>query len=443
MKRQVIAFLVLWSLASIASATNIVTNLRIWRAPDHTRLVLDLTREADHRVFTLSGPSRVVVDLENTNLFASIGDLELSDSGVRAIRAAQRDNGGLRVVLDLSEELNPRSFVLPPNEQYGHRLVIDLQRQEGRSAQVQAAREASQAQTGGQRDIIIAIDAGHGGEDPGAIGRNRTFEKNVVLAIAREMEAIVEATPGYTPFMVRTGDYYISLVRRRQLAREANADFFVSIHADAFTSPQPSGASVYALSDRGATSTMASYLAESENAADTIGGVGGVNLESMDAVVRGVIVDLAMTHSMQEGLTVGTSVLQQMGTVTRLHKSRVEQAGFAVLRSPDVPSILVETGFMSNVNDERNLGSPAYRRRLAQAIFSGIKEHFDANPPPNTWVYAQRRNAGTFSQYTVRSGDTLSGIAARHGVSLSRLREINSMNSDVIRVGQVLRVPSG
>lgn len=433
----------IWALSGVLGATNIVTNLRLWRAPDHTRLVLDLTKPADHRVFTLTNPSRVVVDLEDANLFTALDALELTDSGVGSVRAAQRENGGLRVVLDLTEALSPRSFVLPPNEQYGHRLVIDLQREDDASTTVQAAREVRQAQTGGQRDIIIAIDAGHGGEDPGAIGRSRTFEKNVVLAIARELEALVEATPGYTPFMVRTGDYYISLVRRRQLAREANADFFVSVHADAFTSPQPSGASVYALSDRGATSTMASYLAESENAADTIGGVGGVNLESMDAVVRSVIVDLAMTHSMQEGLTVGSSVLGQLRGITRLHKPQVEQAGFAVLRSPDVPSILVETGFMSNAADERNLGSQAYRRRLAQAIFNGIKDHFDAHPPPNTWVYAQRANSQTFSSYTVRSGDTLSGIAARHRVSLSRLREINNMNSDIIRVGQVLRVPSG
>ncbi|MEX0584594.1 MAG: N-acetylmuramoyl-L-alanine amidase, partial [Natronospirillum sp.] len=224
---------------------------------------------------------------------------------------------------------------------------------------------------------------------------------------------------------------------------QANADFFVSVHADAFTSPQPSGASVYALSDRGATSTMAGYLADSENQADTIGGVGGIRLEDMDAMVREVIVDLAMSHSMQEGLTIGESVLKRLSGTTNLHRRRVEQAGFAVLKSPDVPSILIESGFMSNPRDEANLGSQAYRQRLANSVFNGIKDYFDDNPPPGTWVYAQRREASRFADYSVRRGDTLSGIASRHGTNVGHLREINSMNSDVIRVGQRLRVPGG
>ncbi|MCH8550704.1 MAG: N-acetylmuramoyl-L-alanine amidase [Natronospirillum sp.] len=441
MKRlSVVLVLLVFSAAALA---NSVTNVRLWQAPDHTRIVFDLSNEVDHRVFTLSNPDRVVVDMTGTTLGGSYADLELDDSGVSSIRSAQRDDGSLRVVLDLDSELTPRSFVLQPNEQYGHRLVVDLQRDDRTSPTIEAAREVRRAETDGQRDIVIAIDAGHGGEDPGAIGVRGTYEKHVAMAISREMERLIEDAEGYTPFMVRTGDYYISLVRRRQLAREANADFFVSVHADAFTSSQPSGASVYALSDGGATSTMAEFLASSENQADRVGGVSGVDMQDMDAMVREVIVDLAMTHSMQEGLSIGEQVLQRMGQVTNLHRRRVEQAGFAVLKSPDVPSILVEAGFMSNPRDEANLGSQAYRQRLARAVFDGIKDYFDDNPPPGTWVYTQRRNANSFDSYTVRTGDTLSGIATRHGISVNRLREINNMNSDVIRVGQTLRVPNG
>lgn len=420
-----------------------VDNIRFWQAPDHTRVVFDLSSEIEHRVFTLGNPNRVVIDLEDTTLRGNYDDLDLDDSGVSSVRSAHRQDGTLRVVLDLTGDLEPRSFVLPPNQQYGHRLVVDLQRDDRTSPTIENAREVRRARTEGNRDIIIAIDAGHGGEDPGAIGSAGTYEKHVALAIARELESLVDETPGYTPFMVRTGDYYISLVRRRQLAREANADFFVSIHADAFTSAQPSGASVYALSDSGATSTMAEYLASSENQADTIGGVGGIRLDEMDAMVREVIVDLAMTHSMQEGLSIGEQVLNSMAGVTNLHRRRVEQAGFAVLKSPDMPSILVESGFMSNPRDEANLGSRAYRQRIAGAVFDGIKDFFDESPPPGTWVYAQRNSGDRYASYTVRSGDTLSGIASRYGISINRLREINDMNSDTLYVGQQIQVPHG
>ncbi|WP_205849144.1 N-acetylmuramoyl-L-alanine amidase [Natronospirillum operosum] len=442
MMRYLLVLLPLLLLSSSAFSTS-VSNIRLWQAPDHTRIVFDLTQEVDHRVFTLSGPDRVVIDMTDTSLSGSYSDLELSDSGISSIRSARREDGSLRVVLDLDTELTPRSFVLAPNEQYGHRLVVDLQRDDRTSPTIEAAREVRRAETDGERDIIIAIDAGHGGEDPGAIGVQGTYEKHVAMAIAREMERIVEDAEGFTPFMVRTGDYYISLVRRRQLAREANADFFVSIHADAFTSPQPSGAAVYALSDSGATSTMAEYLASSENRADRIGGVSGVDMQDMDAMVREVIVDLAMTYSMQEGLTIGEQVLQRMGEVTNLHRRRVEQAGFAVLKSPDVPSILVEAGFMSNPRDEANLGSQGYRQRLARSVFAGIEDYFHDNPPPGTWVYSQRRSGNQLSSYTVRQGDTLSSIASRHGITVNRLQELNNMNSDVLRIGQTLRVPSG
>lgn len=433
--------LLAWCLAVQASA-DVVTNFRLWPAPDHTRVVLDLDRPVAGDVFTLSNPSRVVIDLPDTALAAEPKTLDLSDSGVREIRSARRQDGTLRIVLDLAEAMTPNDFQLEPNQQYGHRLVVDLERQQQTSPTVEAAHEVRRAETGGQRDIVIAIDAGHGGEDPGAVGVRGTYEKHIVLAIARELEDIVADTRGYSPFMVRTGDYYIPLVQRRQLAREANADFFVSVHADAFTNAQPRGASVYALSNSGSTSTMAAYLADSENRADAVGGVGGVNLQSYDNLVREVLVDLTMSHALREGLAVGDTVLGSLGQAIRLHRRQVEQAGFAVLKS-DIPSILVESGFMSNPDDEANLGSPGYRRRIATAIFGGIQSYFSEVPPEGSWVYQQRRRAQRTAEYQVRTGDTLSGIATRHGTTVQQLRTLNDMQGDMIQVGQTLRVPHG
>lgn len=440
MRSCVLAVMALCSLSAWAAT---VDSVRLWQAPDHTRVVFDLSAPTEHRLFQLDNPHRLVIDLQAGSWQADQASLSLAGSGVTEIRHAPRPDGQLRVVLDLEANLPAQSFVLAPNEQYGHRLVIDLRRSDRASPSERATEQVRRAVTEGRRDIIIAIDAGHGGEDPGAIGVRGTFEKHVAFAIARELERLVAAEQGYSPFMVRTGDYFVSLARRRHLARQAEADFFVSVHADAFTSSRPSGASVYALSNRGATSTMAEFLAESENQADRIGGVAGIDMQEMTPVVREVIVDLAMAHSMQEGLMIGDQVLQRMGQVTNLHKRQVEQAGFAVLRSPDVPSILVEAGFMSNARDEANLGSPAYRRAIAQAIFSGIQDHFNANPPPGTWVYAQRAMMGQTIDYVVQRGDTLSVIAQRHGVSLQQLRALNQLSSDTIRIGQQLRVPYG
>lgn len=435
--------LALSGLLALHSLASSVDNVRLWQAPDHTRVVFDLSAPTEHRLFQLADPDRLVIDLQNGQWQADLSNLTLSGSGVEGVRYAPRPDGQLRVVLDLNTNLPAQSFVLPPNEQHGYRLVIDLRRSDRASPTERATEQVRRAVTDGRRDIIIAIDAGHGGEDPGAIGVRGTFEKHVALAIARELERLVAAEQGYTPFMVRTDDYFVSLARRRQLARQANADFFVSVHADAFTSPRPSGASVYALSNRGATSTMAEFLAESENQADRIGGVAGIDMQEMAPMVREVLVDLAMTNSMQESLLIGDQVLQRMGRVTSLHKRQVEQAGFAVLRSPDIPSILVEAGFMSNPNDEANLGSRAYRQAIAQAIFLGIQDHFNANPPVGTWVYAQQRLGHQTVEYVVQRGDTLSVIAQRHGLSLQQLRTLNQLSSDTIRVGQRLRVPSG
>lgn len=433
-----IGFLSLFcTLASVAQAAEIQA-VRLWRAPDNTRLVFDLDGPVDHTLFLLTDPERLVLDIRNTRLKADLDALDTANTPVQRARAAVKDKNDLRVVLDLHRRIKPRSFVLKPNENYGHRLVVDLF--DDTPAVVSEPVKSVETHQE-RRDIVIAIDAGHGGEDPGAIGPGRVREKDVVLAIARELESLFKAEQGYKPVLVRSGDYYVPLDRRRNIARQQRADFFVSIHADAFTNPQARGASVFAVSDRGATSAMGRMLAEKENAADL---VGGVSLSDMDHELRQVMLDLSMTHTLRTSLDAGAQVLERMGRFATLHSRRVEQAGFAVLRSPDIPSLLVETGFISNPQEAKLLSTASHRKKLADAIFDGIKHHFEKQPPENTWLAWKLKGQGgaTASRYTVQRGDTLSGIAQRHSVSLAALRQANSMSGDQVRVGQTLTIPA-
>ncbi len=461
-----------------------VESMRLWAAPDHARLVFDLSGLTNANVFALNNPERLVIDLDESILNTDASTLPLEGSAIEAVRTGTRDGGGLRVVLELNREVEPRHFVLPPNDQYGHRLVVDLEypgesavenpidpieamirdqemlaQQSNTQAQAQAQVPGSQvapeaptapvevqpAQPHPQRDIIIAVDPGHGGEDPGAIGPAGTREKDVVLNIARRLASDINNTPGFKAVLTRDSDYYIGLRQRTQLAREQKADFFVSVHADAFNSPRPEGSSVYALSQRGATSETAQWLADSENRADLIGGVdGSLSLRDKDQVLRGVLLDLTMTATLNDSLSIGGQVLEQLGRINRLHKSRVEQAGFMVLKSPDIPSLLIEVGFISNPAEERRLRDPVHQQGLATAIFSGLRSHFERNPPPTSLLAWQRdhQRRPTGNEYRIQSGDTLSSIAVRHGVPVNQLRQANDLSGDVIRVGQVLRIPN-
>lgn len=468
------------NVSALQAAT--VESMRLWAAPDHARLVFDLSAAASANVFSLDNPARLVIDLEESRLDTDVSTLPLEGSAIDAVRTGNRDGGGLRVVLELNRTISPRHFTLPPNDQYGHRLVVDLE-YPGESAvenpidpieamirdqEIMAQRagvqataqlpgsqaappaeqrpaEVQPAQPHPRRDIIIAVDAGHGGEDPGAIGPAGTREKDVVLEISRRLAAEINRAQGFKAVLIRDGDYYLGLRQRTQLAREQKADFFVSIHADAFTSPRPQGSSVYALSQRGASSETAQWLADSENRADLIGGVdGSLSLRDKDQVLRGVLLDLTMTATLNDSLSIGGQVLEQLGRINRLHKSRVEQAGFMVLKSPDIPSLLVELGFISNPDEERRLRDPVHQQGLSTAIFSGMREHFERNPPPASLLAWQRDNQGRPSgnEYRIQSGDTLSAIAVRHGVPVNQLKQANDLNGDVIRVGQVLRIPS-
>lgn len=435
--RHLLLLLTLAVLSWSVQANSRIDSLRIWPAPDHTRLVFDLSGPVEHRVFSLENPSRLVIDISDVRLNTQLDNADLTSTPMNRLRSAVRNKTGLRVVLDLSEEVQPRSFLLKPNEQYGHRLVVDLVLPEKqKKAQQKVAPSTRQ-----QRQIVIAIDPGHGGEDPGAIGPSGTREKQVVWGISKELARIIDQDPAFKPVLTRTGDYYIGLRQRVDVARRARADLLVSIHADAYRLPQPQGSSVYVLSQRGATSESARWLADSENRADLIGGVEGVlTLGDKDETLAGVLVDLSMTATLSESLKVGSRVLKNLGQVNRLHKRDVEQAGFLVLKSPDMPSMLIEAGFISNPQEEKRLRDLAYQRKLAQQIAAAIKEYFIENPPPNTRL--SNLQAHQPKAYTIRRGDTLSEIARQQGVDIGELRKINNLNNDVIQVGQRLRIPS-
>src|SRR5690606_22396120 len=286
-----------------------------------------------------------------------------------------------------------------------------------------------------------AVDAGHGGEDPGALGPNRLREKEVTLSIAKELVAAINAQPGFTGKLTRTGDYFIPLKKRRDLARNMKADLFVSIHADAFTKASARGASVFALSQNGATSETARFLAQRENESDLIGGVGNISLDDKDAVLAGVLVDLSMSATLNSSLQVGHQVLNSMGGIAHLHKRHVEQAGFMVLKSPDVPSILVETGFISNPQEARKLATPSYRKEMAHAIFRGVRQHFAQNPPAGSYLVA-KQGANPAREHIISSGDTLTGIAQRYNVTVNQLLAHNNLKSHVIKVGQKIKIPA-
>lgn len=448
--------LILALLSSSAAYAASVENIRLWPAPDHVRLVFDLSSPVSHRIFALENPHRVVIDINDARLRADLARLDLSGSPIRKVRTGAREGKDLRVVLDLGQALEYRSFLLKPNGQYGDRLVVDLVLKETQSAAkapsqpVKKLKEAEQT----RRDVVVVVDAGHGGEDPGAIGPGGIREKDVVLAIAQELHRLLQAEKGVTAHLTRSGDYYIGLRKRTQLARRHNADLFISIHADAFHRPQASGASVYAISQRGATSETARWLAERENNSDLIGGVGGVSLDDKDDLLAGVLLDLSMTASLNASLSLGDRVLKSMGQVAKLHKPKVEQAGFVVLKSPDIPSLLVETGFISNPAESKRLGTKSYQRQLASSIKQGIMDYLNDTPPPGTYL-AWRKNGGDaalvataqevgsgHTTYVIGQGDTLSGIAQKNNISIDRLRQANGLSSDLLRVGQVIQIPS-
>ncbi len=409
-----------------ASATTTIVATRVWPAAEYTRVTFEARRAITHNVFSLKNPERLVLDLEGVDMGARLTSLVekigANDPYVKSVRIGRFKPGTVRLVFDLKAEVKPQAFVLAPVGEYGHRLVLDLYplqppdplvaflsrhesqgdaapepaqetaaartdappadrprvEAESKTVRAEPAADARRGRGASTRLITVAIDAGHGGEDPGARGRGGTNEKDVTLAIARKLKERIDREQNMRAVLIRDGDYFIPLNMRVQKARRVNADLFVSIHADAFIKPHARGSSVFALSERGATSVAARWLAKRENDADLIG---GVNLDIPDPYLKQTLLDLSQTATINDSLKLARAVLSELGEINQLHKPHVEQAGFAVLKSPDIPSILVETAFISNPEEERRLSSQSYQAKMADAIFSGIRRYFSRNPP--------------------------------------------------------------
>jgi len=428
----VVALLVMGAAADAAT----VQAVRAWSGPEGTRIVFELSGPADHRAFALTGPDRVVIDLPGST--ASTGlRLDEAKGAVTALRTGARPGGELRLVLELNQASKPKTFLLTPNEQYGFRLVVDLPP----AAAAPVVRRAPQSSTNRGRDVVVVIDAGHGGEDPGASGRGGAREKDVVLAIAKKLAAEVDSQSGMRAILVRDGDYFVSHRKRMEIAHEARADFFISIHADSYRDPTAKGATVYMLSEKGASDEAALLLAQRENAADFIG---GVSLADKDQMLARVLLDLSQSAALNASMSAGQRLIRRMSAVTPMRRREVQQAPFLVLKSPDIPSVLVETAYISNPREEASLRSAKYQSALAAALRQGIVDYFAANPPEGSY-FAMNPTAEAPSavRHVIARGDTLSGIAARYRVSSASIRRTNSLRTDVLRVGQVLTIPRG
>lgn len=355
---------------ALANRKSALTGVRVAESnSDHTRVVFDLSTNIEHDLFTLQDPNRVVIDLKNVRKSSALVSEKHSTTLLRGVRSATRQSGDLRIVLDLKGKVLPKSFMLQPNKQLGHRLVIDIHATQSNPSPMKTRQQLRRQK---KKETVIAIDPGHGGRDPGAIGRKGTREKDVTLAVAKKLKVLINRTPGFKAVLTRESDHFVVLRKRVEKARKHQADLFISLHADAFRSPRVEGASVYALSLNGASSEAARWIAEKENASDLIG---GISLDDKDDLIASVLLDLSQTATIQNSLELGSDVLKHLGKVGKLNKKSVQQAGFAVLKAPDVPSILIETAFISNPKEERRLKSSKHQQKIAKAILAGIKNH--------------------------------------------------------------------
>jgi len=418
-------------LSPVLFAKTSVKGLRVWTSPDNTKAVIDLSAQVDYKLFQLDNPPRIVIDLENTTLTKK---LRLKKNPlIKKIRDGKKNKNTLRLVFDLTKNIKARSFMLKPAKQYGqeygHRLVIQLDNKKKKKKTIKVVQNKK------DRKIIVAVDAGHGGEDPGASGATGTKEKTITLQIAKKLAKAINKEKGMKAVLIRKGDYYVALRKRFKKARDQQADLFVSIHADAFRDSSVHGMSVYILSKRGASSEAAQWLAQSENSSDL---VGGVVLEDKDNILAKVLLDLSQNAAMEASYKAASKVLEALKNIEKPHKKNVEKASFVVLKSPDVPSMLIETAYISNPEEEKRLKTKDFQEKLANTITAGIKQYFYQSPPPNSWI----ANHVKTSKHTVVQGETLGGIAHSYKVTIKELKHLNNKINNTIRIGEVLVLPN-
>ncbi len=419
---------ILSSLSINAYAVNSIDGIRLWPAPENTRIVFDVKQKPDYKFFTLSKPNRLVIDFTNTKNTVALKNLAVNDPRVKLFRSSI-NKGKTRLVLELTKSYQLTVFPLAPAGQYGHRLVIDLYDKNRSKKNVSKPKKSV-------GDIIIGIDAGHGGEDPGSIGGKGTYEKRVTLAIAKKLQKVINKEKGMKAVMIRSGDYYVNLNRRTSLARDKHVDFLVSIHADAFHTPGPSGASVWVVTKSRAESELSRWLVNREKKSELLGGGGGVIKNTSDSHLALALADMSKEHSLGVSFGVANNVIKELKKITKMHKKTPQNGNFAVLKSSDIPSILVETGFISNHKEEKNLTWSKHQQRLANAIHAGIKNHFLAHPLTGSYF----ASVG-YKKHKVRSGESLSVLAKRYNISMSKLKSINKLKSDSLRIGQTLKIP--
>ncbi|WP_044840109.1 N-acetylmuramoyl-L-alanine amidase [Thalassomonas viridans] len=429
--RYLILVVLLWmSLCPVSYAVNKIEGIRVWPAPENTRIVFDLKQKPEYSYFSLSDPQRLVIDFKNSQNTVLLTTLAEKDKRIKRFRTSSaRKKGSTRLVLELAQAYQPTVFPLAPAGQYGHRLVVDLHDKTGTQRVVKAVGDK-------KRDIIIGIDAGHGGEDPGSIGGYGTYEKQVTLAIAKRLQQLINKEKGFKAVMTRSGDYYVHLNRRTHIARQNQVDFLISIHADAFRTPQPNGASVWVALHSRVESELSRWLVNREKNSELLGGGGGVIKNTHDDNLAITLADMNKEHSLEVSLSMASNVISKLKKVTKLHKKTPQHASLAVLKASDIPSILVETGFISNHKEEKNLKTAAFQQKLARAIANGVRQYFLENPPKDSYLASTG-----FTRHKVSSGESLSLLAQRYRVSVGQLKSVNNLTSNVVRIGQTLKIP--
>jgi len=404
-----------------------INGIRFWQDPEKTRVVFDLSEDVKYKLFTLPNPSRLVVDIENSSLNLDLSKIELPKDFVKNIRGSSQPTK-TRIVIDLNQKMTTNDFKLKPYQKFGHRLVVDLKPKNGKKKVTKTAESAVKNKN---RDLVIVIDAGHGGEDPGAPGG----EKGVNLAVAKKLAALINKEKGMKAVLTRTGDYFVQLRRRTDIARENRADLFISLHADGFTDKRVRGTSVWILSPKGADSEMGRWLEQKGNASDL---AGGVDISHQDPLVAQVILDLSMNYSVGESLKAAELVRKQLANkMPKMHGKEIKKAAFVFLKMPDIPAFLVEMGFISNKTERKQLKSSKHQKLIAKSILSGVKTYFKSNAPDGS-LYAVMAKS---KSHEVKSGDTLSEIAQSYDIPISSLRAHNQLKNDRLKIGQIIQIP--